>query len=72
MVPIRLNEDWSYHEFAHQNYVPIDIKEFSKILLEIRDINGKYVKFDPRYKTIITLRTKSIESMQIDNLGSIK
>ena len=72
MVPISMNADWSYHEFAHPNYVPIDITEFSKILLEIRDINGKYVKFDPRLKTIITLRTKPIESMQIDNLGSIK
>ena len=61
MIPISMKSDWSYHEFAHPNYVPIDVREFSKIQLEIRDIDGNLVKFDPRFKAIITLKTKPIK-----------
>ena len=54
-----MNADWSHHEFTYPNFVSIEVQEFSKIILEIRDMNGDYVKFDPRFKTIITLSLKT-------------
>ena len=59
MLPISMNSDWSHYEFSHPNFVPIEIKEFSKITLEILDMDGQYVKFDSRFKTIITLSLKT-------------
>ena len=59
MLPISRNSDWSHYEFSHPNYVSIDVKEFSSITLDICDMNGEYVKFDPRFKTIITLSLKT-------------
>ena len=59
MLPISMNADWSHHEFTYPNFVSIEVQEFSKIILEIRDMNGDYVKFDPRFKTIITLSLKT-------------
>ena len=46
---------WSFYQPVYPNYVPINVMQFSKILIELRDVNGKYIKFDPAYKTIITL-----------------
>jgi hypothetical protein len=60
MVPISMKAHWSYHEFAQPNFVPIEVREFSKITLEIRNMDGSYVPFDPKFKTIITLQTKSL------------
>jgi hypothetical protein len=60
IVPISMKAHWSYYEFARLNFVPIEVKEFSKIFLELRNMNGNYVPFDPGYKTIITLQTKHI------------
>ena len=61
-IPIRMKSDWSFYEFSHLNYVPISVKEFTNIYVEIRDIGGNYVKFNPAYKTIITLQTKAINT----------
>ena len=60
VIPISKKSNWSFHEFARPNYVPIDVKEFSKLTLEIRDMNGNYVSFNPNFKTIVTLHTKPI------------
>ena len=60
MIPISMKAHWSYHEFAQPKFVPIDVKEFSKIILELRDMDGNYVPFEPHFKTIITLQTKRI------------
>ena len=60
MVPISMKAHWSYYEFSSPNFVPIDVKEFSKIHLELRNMDGEYVPFDPSFKTIITLQTKHI------------
>ena len=59
ILPIRMKSEWSYHEFAYLNFVPINVKEFSKIFLQIKDIDGEFVQFNPDYKTIITLQTKT-------------
>ena len=60
MIPISMKAHWSYHEFAQPKFVPIDVKEFSKIILELRDMDGNYVPFEPHFKTIITLQTNRI------------
>ena len=60
VVPIQATSGWMYHEFKHQNYTPIVVKEFSTILLELRDLNGNYIHFDGDYKIIITLKIRPI------------
>ncbi len=60
VVPISSRADWSFYEYSQPSYVPISVKEFSKIFLELRDMNGNYIRFNPEYKTIITLRTMTI------------
>ena len=64
MVPISMKSHWSYHEFAFPNYVPIDVKEFSKINIELYDLSGKLVEFNPKYKTIITLSLRTINTAE--------
>lgn len=60
VIPISMKANWSFHEFSKANFVPIDVKEFSKITLEVRDMNGDYVAFNPAFKTIVTLHIKPI------------
>ncbi len=62
VVPICTNPRRNFHEFAHPNYIAIKVKEFSKIVLELRDVNGEYIHFNPAYKTIITLHIKPINT----------
>ena len=40
-IPLSLQSGWNFYEFMYPVYIPIDVKEFSKILLELRDMNGK-------------------------------
>ena len=61
VVPLTMSDCWSYNEFKHPTYVPIEVKEFSNILVELRDLNGNYISFDPDYKTVITLHIKPIK-----------
>ena len=55
IAKIKNDNQWSFYQPVYPNYVPINVMQFSKILIELRDVNGKYIKFDPAYKTIITL-----------------
>ena len=59
-IPLSMNSGWNYHEFNNPVYVPIDVKQFSKIVIELRDMNGELIKFDPAFKTIINLHIKPI------------
>ena len=61
IVPIRYTSNWSLYEPTDPNYVPINVKEFSKILIEIRDMNGEYIKFNPKFKTVLNLKIKAIK-----------
>ena len=45
----------NFYEFSNPAYVPIDVKEFSKIIIQLRDMDGKTIQFDPDYRTIINL-----------------
>ena len=61
-IPLSMNNGWNFYEFHNPTYVPIDDKEFSKFIVELRDMNGKFIKFDPEFKTIINLHIKSINT----------
>ena len=59
VIPVKTYEGWSYFEPSTPDYCPINVKEFSNILVELRDLNGKFIDFDPAFKTIITLSVRS-------------
>ena len=59
-IPLSLQSGWNFYEFKYPVYIPIDVKEFSKIKLELRDMNGKLIQFDPSFKTILNLHIKPI------------
>ena len=63
IVPVTNAPQWSFYESSNPNYVPINIKEFTNILIELRDINGQYIKFNPLFKTVITLAIKPIKRL---------
>ena len=63
IVPVTNAPQWSFYESSNPNYVPINIKEFTNILIELRDINGQYIKFNPLFKTVITLTIKPIKRL---------
>ena len=63
-IPLSMNSGWNFHEFNNPVYVPIDVKEFTNIIIELRDMNGDYIKFDPGFKTIINLHIKPINTSE--------
>ena len=60
LVPLSLKGGCSFYEFKHPNYVPIVVKNFSDILLELRTMDGHYVPFTSNCKTVVTLDLKPI------------
>ena len=62
IIPLNMKHGWSFYEFNEPLYTPIDVQEFSKIILEIRDMNGDYVTFDPLFRTVITLHISAINT----------
>ena len=63
IVPIKNGPQWSY-EPAHPNYLPINVKEFSKISIELRNIKGQYIKFNPMFNNIMTLSIRPIKGSE--------
>ena len=63
IVPIKNGPQWSY-EPANPNYVPINVKQFSNIVIELRNIKGHYVKFNPIFNNIITLSIRPIKGSE--------
>ena len=61
VVPIKNKEGWSFYRPANPHYVPVIVREFSKIVVTLRDVNNNYVKFNPLYKTILTLHIRPIK-----------
>ena len=66
IIPLDMKSDWSFYEFNNPIYVPIDVKQFSKIIFEVRDINGKLIAFDSKFKTILNLHIKPINRIKIN------
>ena len=60
IVPLNMKKGWSFYEYNEPLYSPIDVQEFSKIVLEIRDLNAHYVVFDPTFRTVVTLHISTI------------
>ena len=60
IIPLHMKSHWGFYEFNKPVYVPIDVKQFSKIIFELRDINGKLITFDSKFKTILNLHIKPI------------
>ena len=60
ILPLHLQQGYSYYEFKNPVYVPIEVHQFSKIFLEIRDLNGQFMKFNPKWNTVVTLHLRSI------------
>ena len=62
VVPLKNNIGYSNHEFVSPNFVPINVKEFNNVKLELADFNGNFLEFDPKYKTIISLKIRPINT----------
>ena len=60
VFPIRSVKGYTHFEFETPIYVPIEIKEFSEIDIELRDIKGIMLKIDNSYDTVISMHIKSI------------
>ena len=61
VVPIKNTSRWSFYEPSYPKFVAINIKEFSSILIEIRDIKSEFVRFNPNFKTVLTLVVRPIK-----------
>ena len=59
VIPLKSNPGWSFFQQAHPSFVSINVKEFSSILIELRDISGEFLEFNPSFKTIVTLKVRS-------------
>jgi hypothetical protein len=55
VIPIHNGNRWTFYQPATPNYMSINVMQFSKILIELRDENGDFIKFNPNLKTLITL-----------------
>ena len=60
ILPLSIQRGYSFYEVKNPVYVPIEVHQFSEILLELRDLNGSLVAFSPKWNTAITLHLKSI------------
>ena len=62
--PVTSKSGYTYHEFTNSTYVPIQVKEFSEIEVEIRNLKGELLKIDNSYDTIISLHLSPINSQR--------
>ena len=66
IVPIKNKVGWSFYKPTTPTYVPIAVREFSKIRIMLRDINNEYIRFNPFYKTVITLNIRPIKGSSVE------
>ena len=59
-LPLQKSKNFKFYEFNNPIYVPIEVKEFSNIFLEIRDLKGEYVDFNNKWNTVISLQIRPI------------
>lgn len=65
VLPISLFRGASYYEVKNPVYLPIIVKDFTHIDLELRNIHGKLVKFVKGSSLIITLNLRPIKGMDL-------
>ena len=66
IVPIKNKVGWSFYKPSNPTYVPIAVREFSKIRIMLRDINNEFIRFNPFYKTVITLNIRPIKGRGLE------
>ena len=59
VAPIKMSNVWNYYEFSNPRFTSINVQEFTKILVELRDVKGKHIAFNPAFKPILTLCIRS-------------
>jgi len=62
VFPVASKGGYTYHEFMNSAYIPIEVKEFSEIEIELRDVKGKLLKIDNSYDTIISMHISPINT----------
>ena len=60
VLPLNYSEGCHFYEFKNPTYVPVEVKQFSDVHLEIRNMGGDLVPFTSTCTTIITLHLKPI------------
>ena len=60
VFPVESVKGYTHFEFHNPNYVPIEVKEFSEIDIELRDIKGKLLKINNSYDTVISMHIMPI------------
>ena len=60
VLPLYYNEGHHFYEFKNPTYGTVEVKEFSDVLLEIRNMRGDLVPFVTPCTTVITLHLKPI------------
>ena len=53
IIPLHMKSQWGFYEFYKPVYVPIDVKQFSKIIFELVDINRKLITFNYKFKRFL-------------------
>ena len=61
VVSMKNKLGWTFYRPTNPHYFPIVVNEFSRITIVLRDINDNYVRFNPQYKTILTLNVRPIK-----------
>ena len=61
IVPIKTQPGWTMYRPATPYYLPITVREFSKIKMELRDMTGNCLQFNHGYNPIVTLNIRPIK-----------
>ena len=61
IIPIKTRSGWTMYRPASPYYVPITVREFSKIKLMLQDMTGNCLEFNRGYNPIITLNIRPIK-----------
>ena len=65
IIPLKKGQSYLHYEYNNPNYVPICVKDFNSINIEIADLNGNLLKFPAGFKTIICLKIRPINTSSI-------
>lgn len=60
VFPIETKAGYTYFQFQHPIYVPIEVKEFSEIDIELRGIKGRLLDINRSFDTVISMHIKPI------------
>ena len=60
IFPVESVKGYTYFEFHNPIYMPIEVKEFSVIDIELRDIKGELLKINNSDDTVISMHIMAI------------